>query len=113
MRKLNAHELIAASTLWCLDIQGLTVVDYHSFLEHINFISIRARDDYFRDSAHVDYVMAVRNVAEYAGFAAFAKGNDTESVVYYAAQNAKIRKVTAGSFGSTRRPTGNAASRAC
>ena len=113
MQKLNPHELITASTLWCLDIQDLTVADYRAFLKHIHFISIRAHDDYFRDSVHVDYVMAVRKVAEHAGFAAFAKSNDTESVVHYGAQNAKSRKTGSGFVTGVRRTTGNATSRAC
>ena len=61
VRLLNPHELIAASCLWCLDIQELTRADNRVFIEHISFISIHAKDDYFKDSAHVDYVLSVRS----------------------------------------------------
>ena len=51
-RKLNCYELITASIRWCLDIEGLTVKDLWTFLEHINFLSSGARNDDFKDSAH-------------------------------------------------------------
>ena len=49
VRKLNAYELIGASIKWALDIEGLTVKDYRSFLEVIGFISFRAMHDHFKD----------------------------------------------------------------
>ena len=62
--KLNAYELIAASILWCLEIQNLTTIDYKAFLEHLCIIAIRAKDNYYHDSAHVDYVLAVKRMVE-------------------------------------------------
>ena len=70
VRKLNAYELIATSILWCLDIQSLTTTYYKAFLEHLCLIAIRAKDSYYRDSAHVAYVLAIRRMAEKQGFAA-------------------------------------------
>ena len=55
----------------------------------------------------MDYAMVVRKVVEHVGFAAFAKSNDTESMVHYGAQNAKIRKI------GVRHTMGKAVSRAC
>ena len=89
VRRLNPHELIAASCLWCRDIQELTRADNRAFIEHIYFISIHTKDDYFKDSAHVDYVLSVHRSAEYAGFATFSKLCDSKSVVHYGTQNAK------------------------
>ena len=80
--KLNPHELIVASKLWCLDLQSLTVADYRAFLEHINCIRTRARDDYFKDSAHVDYVVAVHVGCRVCGVCCFRKSNGTEIYIY-------------------------------
>ena len=76
VRKLNTYELIAASILWFLEIQNLTTADYKAFLEHLCLIAIRAKDNY-HDSAHVDYVLAVRHMAEKQGFAAFSNENSS------------------------------------
>ena len=75
VRKLNAYELIAASIMWGLDIPSLMTTDYKAFLEHLCLIAVRAKDNYYRDSAHVDYVLAIRHMAEKQGFAAFSKEN--------------------------------------
>ena len=92
VRWLNPHKLIAASCLWSLDIQELTRAEYRAFIEHVSFISIHAKDDYFKDSAHVDYVLSVHRSVEYAGFGTCSKLFDGESVVHYGAQNTKARK---------------------
>ena len=67
------------------------MADYRAFMEHLHIISSRAKDEYFKDSAHVEYAMAVRRNAESLGFAAFAKANDEESVLHYGAHNARAR----------------------
>ena len=73
--------------MWCLEIQTLSTKDYRAFLEHLCLIAIRAKDNYYKDSAHVDYILAVRKMVEKEGFAAFAKENSRESVVHYGHQN--------------------------
>ena len=90
--KLNSCEVIAVSTLWCLDIDDLTIADYRAMLEHVNFVTTRARDDYFRDSAHVEYVLAIRKLVENIGFEAFSNTHDSESVAHYGPQNMRPRK---------------------
>ena len=64
VRRLNAYELIGASIRWALDIEGLSVHDYRALLDHLNFITIRAMHDDFRDSAHIEYDLVVRRLAE-------------------------------------------------
>ena len=112
VRKLNAYELIAASSLWCLEIQNLNISDYRAFLEHIALLAIRAKDDYYKDSAHVDYVLAVRRAAEKIGFAAFSKEHAGDSVVHYGPQNMKQRRQSFSAFGKRRSP-GPTAKRPC
>ena len=112
VRKLNAYELIAASSLWCLEIQNLTVADYKAFIEHICLIAIRAKDDYYKDSAHVDYVLAVRRAAEKLGFRAFSKEFSGDSVVHYGPQNMKQRRSTYSTYGKKRSP-GSQSKRPC
>ena len=46
---------MGASIRWCLDIDTLSIKDYKAFLQHIDFISVHAMHDYFKDSAHVEY----------------------------------------------------------
>ena len=70
-KRLKKYELIGASVRWVLDIEGLTISDYKSFLQHIEFLSIRAMHDHFKDSAHTEYDTAVRSLAETEGFTAF------------------------------------------
>ena len=94
VHKLNAYEFIAASILWCLDIQALTTADYKAFLEHLCLIAIRAKDNCYKDSAHVDYVLAIRRMAEKIGFAAFSKENSGESIVHYGPQSMLTPKRT-------------------
>ena len=65
----------------------MTTTDYKAFLEHVCLIAIRAKDKYYCHSAHVDYVLVVRRMAEKQGFAAFSKENSGESVVHYRPQN--------------------------
>ena len=60
VRKLNALELIDASIRWCLDIVSLSIKEDKAFLQHIDFISVHAIHDHFKDSAHVGYDCAVR-----------------------------------------------------
>lgn len=87
MRRLNAYELIGASIRWALAIEGLNKVDYKALLEHIEFLTVRAMHDDFKDSAHVEYDLAVRVVAETKGFGAFSKANTGMSVSFYGAQH--------------------------
>ena len=96
--QLNTYELITVSILWCLDIQSLTTTDYKAFLKHFCLITIRAKDNYYRDSAHVDYVLAVHHMAEKLGFAAFSKENSGESIVHYVPQNMEPRKTPYNSY---------------
>ena len=56
---LNAYELIGASIRWFLSIEGLNMNDVRAFLEHIEFLSVRAMHDDFKDSTHVEYDLAV------------------------------------------------------
>ena len=64
---MNAYELIAASCLWYLDIQNLTIQDYEAFLKHVMLISIKTKDSYYTNCAHVAYVLAVQRLAEKEG----------------------------------------------
>ena len=50
-------------------------------------VATRGKDNYNRDSTHVDYVLAVRHMAEKLGFAAFSKENSDESIIHYGPQN--------------------------
>ena len=89
---MNAYKLIAASIMWCLESETLSTKDYRAFLEHLCLIAIRAKDNSYKDSAHVDYVLAVRRMAEKDSFAAFAKENSGESIVHYGPQNMLTRR---------------------
>ena len=92
VKKLNCYELITASIRWCLDIEGLTVADFRAFLAHLNFMSSRARNDDFKDSAHVDYDKDIRKLAEIDGFAAFDPKNTGLSIFHYGTQNMRPKK---------------------
>ena len=52
-------------------------------MEHLNFISISAMHDDFRDSTHGEYDMAVQRLVETVGFEAFSKAYAGLSVVDY------------------------------
>ena len=47
--------------------------DVWAFLEHIEFLSVRAMRDNFKDYTDVEYDLAVRQVAESIGFEASHK----------------------------------------
>ena len=72
-------------------IEGLNMNDAKAFLEHIEFISVRAMHDDFRDSTHIEYDTAIRRLAESLGFEAFSQSHSGISVKYYGAQNMKSK----------------------
>ena len=115
VRKLNGYELLGATTLWCLDIPDLSGPDYRAILQHINFICNRARDDHFKDCAHVEYDNAIRKLAEIDGFAAFTRLYSGESIVHYGTQNSRPGgRAKVGSVAGTRkRSPGGPAKGAC
>lgn len=94
VRKLNAYELIEASSKWCLNIEDLTVKDYRVFIQHMAFIANRAKSDEFKDCAHTEYDAEIRKLAETIGFAAFSKANNGESVLHYGLPNTRPRKTS-------------------
>ena len=63
--------------------------DAKAFLEHIEFISVQAMHDDFKDSTHIEYDTAIRRLAESLGFEAFSQSHSGISVKYYGAQNMK------------------------
>ena len=94
VKKMNCYELISSTMLWALEIRELSVGDCRALFEHISFISNRARNNDFTDTAHVDYVMAVRRSAEDKGFAAFSRANEGLSVMHYGAQSMRVKNPT-------------------
>ena len=56
-------------------------------MEHLDFLTVSAMHDHFKDIAHTEYDLAGRCLAETQGFAAFEKENNRLSVTYYGAQN--------------------------
>ena len=106
IKKLNAYELIGASARWCLECDGLTARDYRAFLEHINFISVRAMHDAYKDTAHTQYDAAVRKEAELMGFAAFGQANNGMSVIHYGSENMRPKKPLSGPSSQTSRKVG-------
>ena len=81
---MNAYR---ASIRWFLDIDNLTLSDHRAFLQHLDVLTVRAMHEHFRDSAHIEYDLAIRRLAETQGFAAFGSENNGISVTYYGAQN--------------------------
>ena len=81
---------------WCLDIKGLTVKDLRAFLEHINFLSSRARNDDFKDWAQVDYDKDIQKLAEVDGFTTFGSKNTGISMFHYGTQNMRHKKTNIG-----------------
>ena len=67
------------------------ITDYRALLEHMAFISNRAMLGDFRDSAHVEYDMAITRKEELVGFAAFDKEYTGISVLHYGTQHMKQR----------------------
>lgn len=92
LKKLNCYELVTASIRWCLDIEGLTVKDFRAFLEHICFMSSRARQNDFHDSTHIEYDKDIRKLAEVEGFAAFGTKNTGVGMFHYGMHNMRQRK---------------------
>ena len=65
--------------------------DHRAFLEHLDFLTVHAMHDHFKDAAHTEYDLAIRRLAETQGFAAFGKENNGISVTYYGAQNMHLK----------------------
>ena len=55
--------------------------DHRAFLEHLDFLTVRAMRDHFMDAALIEYDLAIRRLAETPGFAAFSKENNGISVI--------------------------------
>ena len=53
VHRLNAYGILAPTSEWALDIEGLTLKDHRALLEHIKFIAVHAIDNDFKDSTHV------------------------------------------------------------
>ena len=68
------------------------MLDTHAFLEHIEFLTVRAMHDDFKDLTHVEYNLAVRRFAENMGFEAFSSSQTGANVKYYGAQNMRATK---------------------
>ena len=75
-----------------LSIDGLNMHDTRAFMEHIEFLSVQAMHDDFKDSAHVEYDLTIRKLAESLGFEAFSQTNAGMSIKYYGAQNMHVSK---------------------
>ena len=112
VRKLNCHELVCATTAWALDIPEMSIKDHRALLQHLNFISHRARHNDFLDSAHVEYDLAIRKTTETMGLEAFSSECIGSSVLHYDAQNMRVKKPAFGGF-DKRTGTVSKASRAC
>ena len=65
----------------------LTLNDHRVFLEHLDFLTVYAMHDHFKDAAHIEYDLVISWLTETQGFAAFSKENNGISVTYYGAQN--------------------------
>ena len=102
MKRLNPHELVAASTLWVMGQENLTRKDLLAMMEHLHFLSVRAMTDDFRDAAHVAYDTAIRKKAEVLGFSAFTEAHTGASVIHYGQQQLKNKKGTT-STGASRK----------
>ena len=111
VKRLNPHELIAASTLWLAGQENLTCKDMLAMFEHIHFLSVRAMTDDFRDAAHVAYDTAIRKKAEVLGFSAFTEAHTGASVIHYGQQQLKVKKGTTGSGTSRKSGTQSGSSR--
>ena len=113
VRKLNCYELIGATTLWALGVKELTLTDAKAVLEHINFLANRAMHNDFLDTAHIEYDLSIRIMAEEMGFSAFSSTNQRASVVFYGSQNMKTRQPGVKAGGVARRPLTSQSKRAC
>ena len=85
-------ELIGASIRWFLARDSTTMLDTRAFLEHIEFLTVRAMHEDFRDLTHVEYDLAVRRSAENMEFKAFSSSQTGASEKYYGAQNMRAIK---------------------
>ena len=65
----------------------------------------------FLDSAHVEYDVSVRKMAETMGFEAFASSKTGSSVLHYGAQNMRVKKVVSGVSDFKHRVPGGKASK--
>ena len=100
-------------TAWAPDIPEMSLHDHRAILQHINLISHRAWHNDFLDSAHVEYDVSVRKMAETVGFEAFTSSNTGSSVLHYGAQNMWVKKAVTGMSDIKRCVLGGKASKAC
>ena len=54
--------------------------------------------EHFKDSAHIEYDLAIRRLAETKGFPAFDSENNGISVTYFGAQNTQPMYIYSGSI---------------
>lgn len=83
-KKLNCYEIVCATAAWVLEIPEMSVTDHRAMWEHVYFLSYRARYNEYMNSAHADYDLAIRKLAEKRGFEAFSSAHTGKSVLLYA-----------------------------
>lgn len=103
VKKLNCHEIVCATAAWALEIPIMSLKDHRALLEHIYFISHRARSGEYLDSAHADYDLGIRKLAEKKGFEAFSSANTGKSVLHYGHEGSRKQKTTSTGYSDRKR----------
>lgn len=103
VKKLNPHELVEATCAWFQDSNAYNDLNAcHAMLNHIGYISCKAKHNNFTNNAHIAYDAGVRKLAQKQGFQAFAVGNSDLSLRHYAYENIRdIKKSTVTKTGAT------------
>ena len=91
MVKLNPFELIESSCNWMIDQEDANSKDYIKFIQHISFISSKAKSYKFNDKAHIIYDRHFRKLCEKEGYAAFGAGNQELALRFYSFENLRTK----------------------
>ena len=92
---MSVMELQEASWLWFLSLDGVTVKDAQSLMSHLAYMASKAKNEVFKDTAHIRYDTAIHKLAEREGFAAFTAGNAAASLIHYGHESMKSRAKSA------------------
>ena len=89
--KLNPFELIESSCNWMIDQEDASSKDYIKFIQHISFISSKAKTYEFNDKAHIIYDRHIRKLCEKEGYDAFGAGNQGLALRFYSFENLRSK----------------------
>lgn len=111
--KLSFPELMHASIGWIQAQSNLSMYDYQNYLYHLKYMSSRAQSGHFYDSAHANYDLSVRKMAETKGFEAFTSGSLELSLQCYGIEYLKPKNTSKPKFSTKTDFKSNGVKRAC